>query len=35
MTPADDFRAVLLLLLHRLIARLAWAAQNNPDDGAP
>ena len=34
MTPADDFRAVLLTLLHRLIALRVWQAQNTPD-GAP
>lgn len=34
MTPADEFRATLALLLRRLIAQMAWESQNTPD-GAP
>ena len=34
MTPADEFRAVLLTLLRRLIALRVWQAQNE-SDGAP
>lgn len=34
MTPADEFRAVFVALLRRLIAQMVWQAQNTPD-GAP